>query len=139
MFQPLHFRACYNVAKLNYLHDGGAGQLDDKPVQDQGYVEQGQAAVHEDHLVDEGGAELVADFAEEGDVDESEESGAYHGGYLQVKPLSSGVLGHLKQTTATKRPLQPLYLWLREDTNGNRPGRYSTTIIDNLCSISVQR
>ena len=73
-------------------------------MEDQGYVEQGQAAVHEDHLVDEGGAELVADFAEEGDVDESKEGGAYHGGYLEVKPLSSGLLGHFKQTTANERP-----------------------------------
>ena len=41
------------IAKLKYLHDGGAGHLHDKPVQDQGYVEQGHTAVHEDHLVDE--------------------------------------------------------------------------------------
>ena len=46
-------------------------------MQDHGYVEQSQAAVHEDHLVDERGAELVGEFAEEDDVDESEESGAY--------------------------------------------------------------
>ena len=61
-------------------------------MQDQVYVEQSQAAVHEDHLIDERGAELVGEFAEEDDVDEREESGAYlDKKYLRSSSISAKI------------------------------------------------
>ena len=79
---------------MEYLHDEGAGHLDHKAMQDQGDMEEGEATVHKDHLVDERRWELVANFAEKWDVDEAEKAGADHGRYAEVEPLASSVLGH---------------------------------------------
>ena len=50
----------------------------------------------------------MANFAEEGDVDEAEKAGTDHGYNAEVEPLTSGVLGHFYQTTSSGH-LQPLY------------------------------
>ena len=67
---------------LGYLHYEAAGHLDHKSVEDQRNVEQGQAAVNKYHLVDQRRWELVAHLAEQGDVDDAEQTGTDDGYYL---------------------------------------------------------
>ena len=50
----------------------------------------------------------MANLAEERDVDDAEKAGTDHGYNAEVEPLTSGVLGHLEQTTSSGL-LQPLY------------------------------
>ena len=77
-------------------------------MQDQGDVEEGQAAVHKYHLVDQRRWELVTNFAEKWNVDDAEQAGADDGTNAEVEPLTSGVLGHFYQTTC-RGHLLPLY------------------------------
>ena len=81
-----------------YLRDEGAGHLYHKPMQDEGDVEQGQTAVHEDHLVDERRGELVSNLAEEGEVDQPQQSGTTPRHNAQVEPLTSVILRHFRLT-----------------------------------------
>ena len=67
-------------------------------MQDEGDVEQGQTAVHEDHLVDERRGELVSNLAEEGEVDQPQQSGTTPRHNAQVEPLTSVILRHFRLT-----------------------------------------
>ena len=70
-------------------------------MQDEGNVEQGQTAVHEDQLVDERGGELVPDLTEQGDVDQPQQAGADPGHNGQVEPLTSSGLRHQTKITSS--------------------------------------
>ena len=70
-------------------------------MQDEGNVEQGQTAVHEDHLVDERRGELVSNLAEKGKVDQPQQSGTTPRHNAQVEPLTSGILRHFRQTPSS--------------------------------------
>ena len=97
----LERRQVKTVTVTGYLRDEGAGHLYHKSMQDEGNVEQRQTAVHEDHLVDERRGELAANLAEQGDVDQPQQAGTYPGHDAQEEPLTSGGLGHFKQTASS--------------------------------------